>query len=256
MEKVIAALWAPPHQSREDFGAALLGTLPQALVAAGASRVRLNLRDATVAPGEALVQQWQVPQQAAVVQFWMPSANARFRGDVDAALAARSAWFAAWLVCESEIIPNTAHPCSTNVSPGKRSEAKFSEAKHESTRRTWGWSQASFITFRSDITREEAVAHWHSHHTRVAIETQANFEYVQNLIVRPLTEGAPAYSAFVEECFPLEALEQPEVFFDAVGNPAKFKANLDAMMDSCHAFIDFSRNDIIPTSQYDFAHLG
>lgn len=242
MEKVIAALWAPPQQSREEFGAALLGTLPQALVAAGASRVRLNLRDATVAPGEALVQQWQSPQQAAVVQFWMPSANARFRTEVDAALAAHSAWFAAWLVCESEIIPNTAHPCSANVSPGKH--------------RTWGWSQASFITFRPDITREEAVAHWHSHHTRVAIETQSNFEYVQNLIVRPLTEGAPAYSAFVEECFPLEALEQPEVFFDAVGNPEKFKANLDAMMASCHAFIDFTRNDIIPTSQFDFAHLG
>lgn len=247
MEKVIAALWAPPHQSPEEFGAALLGTLPRALVAAGASRVRLNLRDATVAPGEALVQQWQAPQQAAVVQFWMPSANARFRTAVDAALAAHSAWFAAWLVCESEIIPNAAHPCSTNVSPGK----------HPTTpERTWGWSQASFITFRPDITREEAVSHWHSHHTRVAIETQSNFEYVQNLIVRPLTEGAPAYSAFVEECFPLEALEQPEVFFDAVGNPEKFKANLDAMMASCHAFIDFTRNDIIPTSQFDFAHLG
>lgn len=254
MEKVIAALWAPPGQAREEYGARLLETLPQALVSAGASRVRLNIRDATVAPGEALVQQWQAPQQAAVAQFWMPSANARFRGEVDAALAAHSAWFAAWLVCESEIIPNTAHPCSANVSPGKRAEGEFSVAKR--FERTWGWSQASFISFRPDMTREAAIAHWHSHHTRVAIETQANFEYVQNLIVRPLTEGAPAYSAFVEECFPINALNEPEAFFDAVGNPDKFKANLDAMMDSCHAFLDFTRNDIIPSSQYDFAHLG
>ncbi|WP_246465416.1 EthD domain-containing protein [Novosphingobium jiangmenense] len=247
MEKVIAALWAPPGESREEYGARLLETLPQALVSAGASRVRLNIRDATVAPGEALVQQWQAPQQAAIAQFWMPSANARFRGEVDAALAAHSAWFAAWLVCESEIIPNTAHPCSANVSPGKHPTPP---------ERTWGWSQASFISFRPDLTREAAIAHWHSHHTRVAIETQANFEYVQNLIVRPLTEGAPAYSAFVEECFPIKALNEPEAFFDAVGNPAKFKTNLDAMMDSCHAFLDFTRNDIIPSSQFDFAHLG
>lgn len=244
MEKIVAALWAPPGETREAYGARLLETLPQALVSAGASRVRLNIRDATVAPGEALVQQWQAPQQAAVAQFWMPSANARFRGEVDAALSEHSAWFAAWLVCESEIIPNTAHPCSRNVSPGKHVE------------RTWGWSQASFISFRPDLSRDAAIAHWHSHHTRVAIETQANFEYVQNLIVRPLTENAPAYSAFVEECFPINALSEPEAFFDAVGNPAKFKANLDAMMDSCHAFLDFTRNDIIPTSQFDFAHLG
>lgn len=242
MEKIVAALWAPPGETREAYGARLLETLPQALVSAGASRIRLNIRDATVAPGEALVQQWQAPQQAAVAQFWMPSANARFRGEVDAALSEHSAWFAAWLVCESEIIPNTAYPCSRNVSPGKH--------------RTWGWSQASFISFRPDLSRDAAIAHWHSHHTRVAIETQANFEYVQNLIVRPLTENAPAYSAFVEECFPINALSEPEAFFDAVGNPARFKANLDAMMDSCHAFLDFTRNDIIPTSQFDFAHLG
>lgn len=260
MEKVIAALWAPPGESREEYGARLLETLPQALVSAGASRVRLNIRDATVAPGEALVQQWQAPQQAAIAQFWIPSANARFRGEVDAALTAHSAWFAAWLVCESEIIPNTAHPYSANIAPEKRSEAEFSEAKHRAgeanATRTWGWSQASFISFRPDIAHEAAIAHWHSHHTRVAIETQANFEYVQNLIVRPLTEGAPAYSAFVEECFPINALNEPEAFFDAVGNPEKFKANLDAMMDSCHAFLDFTRNDIIPSSQFDFAHLG
>lgn len=248
MEKIIAALWAPPGQTREGYGARLLETLPQALVSAGASRVRLNIRDAMVAQGEALVQQWQAPQQAAVAQFWMPSANARFRGEIDAVLAAHSTWFAAWLVCESEIIPNSVHPCSANVSPGKQLV--------EIPQRTWGWSQASFISFRPDLTREAAIAHWHSHHTKVAIETQANFEYVQNLIVRPLTEGAPAYSAFVEECFPLNALNAPEAFFDAVDNPVKFKANLDAMMDSCHAFLDFTRNDIIPSSQFDFAHLG
>ncbi|OZA55499.1 MAG: hypothetical protein B7X78_10680, partial [Sphingomonadales bacterium 39-62-4] len=148
------------------------------------------------------------------------------------------------------------------VSPGKRSEAEFSEAKRAegefsaakqvTPERTWGWSQASFISFRPDMTREAAIAHWHTHHTRVAIETQSNFEYVQNLIVRPLTENAPAYDAIVEECFPLEALDQPEAFYDAMGNAAKFDANLAAMMDSCAGFIDFTRIDVIPTSQFDF----
>lgn len=244
MEKVIAALWAPDGENREDFGARIAATLPQALRAGGALHIRLNLRDAAVRAGEALVQQWQAPQQAAVVQFWMPSANARFRGAVDAALAAHSARFAAWLVCESTVIANAEHP---PVSPGKHSGAL--------PERTWGWSQSSFISFRPDMAREAAIAHWHSHHTRVAIETQSNFEYVQNLIVRPLTDDAPAYDAYVEECFPLEALGDPAVFFDAVGKPEKLAANLAEMTESCAGFIDFTRIDIIPTSQFSFTHL-
>lgn len=225
MEKVVAALWGVEN-------ARLRSGLPDALKAAGARRIRINLRDEAVAAGAGLVQRWQSPQQDAVVQFWLPSANARFRGDVDAALGAYSTRFSAWLVAESTIIQNTTHPPVAGA-------------------RTWGWSQASFISFRPDLSRQEAISLWHGHHTRVAIETQANFEYVQNLIVAALTPDAPAYDAFVEECFPLAALDDPAAFFDAQGDAAKLKANVDTMMDSCGRFIDFTRIDIIPTSQFD-----
>ena len=226
MEKIVAALWGVNN-------ATLLANLPTALHSAGTSKVRINIRDAAVAAGAALIQKWQEPQQEAIVQFWLPSANALFRSEAEQAIAVHCSRFAAWLVAESTIIANAEHP----------------PAKGE---RTWGWSQASFINFRDDLERMEAIKIWHSHHTRVAIDTQSNFEYVQNLIVRPLTDGAPDYDAFVEECFPLEALSDPYVFFDAAGDDAKFKANLDAMMDSCGRFIQFGRIDIIPTSQYDF----
>lgn len=232
MEKVIAALWAKPGEDRDSFNARLRASLPGALQAAGASNIRVNLRDAEVDPAAALNQSWQEPQQDAVVQFWLTSANAILRGSVDEALARHCHRFALWLVAESTIIPNTAHSVPRGV-------------------RTPGWSQASFISFRPDISRQEAIAVWHSHHTRVAIDTQANFEYVQNLVVRPLTEGAPAYDAFIEECFPAEAMTNPQAFYDAVGDAAKFQANLATMMDSCGRFIDFTRIDIIPTSQYD-----
>lgn len=227
MEKVVAALWQVDNDR-------LLAGLPRALAAAGASRVRLNLRDAAVAPAAGLVQRWQDPQQDAVAQFWLPSANARFRQDIDAALAAHCGRFALWLVAESTVIANKAHP----PRPGER---------------TPGWAQASFIAFRRDLPPGAAIAHWHGHHTRVAIETQANFEYVQNAIVCALTGDAPAYDAFVEECFPAEAMTDPAAFYDAGRDKAKFDANLAAMMQSCAAFIDFERIDIVPTSQYDFA---
>lgn len=226
MEKIVAALWGVDN-------AKLLAELPAALRAAGASRIRINIRDSAVNAGAGLIQKWQEPQQEAIVQYWLPSANAIFRGEADVAIAALCERFHAWLVSESTIIPNRDHPPTSG-------------------QRTWGWSQASFISFRDDLSHADAVAVWHAHHTRVAIDTQANFEYVQNLIVRPLTAGAPAYDAFVEECFPIEALDNPQAFFDAVGNQPKFEANLNAMMDSCGRFIQFGRIDIIPTSQYDF----
>jgi len=236
MEKLICALWAPESESRHDYGARLIETLPGALKAAGASGIRLNVRDTAVEPAASLNQKWQAPQQDAVVQFWLPSANAIFREPVDAILAAHSARFEAWLVVESTIIPNRAHPPQAGS-------------------RTWGWSQASFISFLPDQSWADSVAHWHSHHTRVAIDTQSNFEYVQNLIVRSLTADAPAYGAFVEECFPLEAMTDTRVFFDAVDDAEKFETNAREMAESCAGFIDFGKIDIIPTSQFDFAHL-
>jgi hypothetical protein len=231
MEKIVAALWGVDN-------ATLLAGLPAALKAAGGSHIRINIRDDAVASGAALIQKWQEPQQEAIVQYWLPSANDIFRGEADKAIAAHCSRFAAWLVAESTIIANEAHPPLA----GERGLVG----------RTWGWSQASFINFRDDLDRMEAIKVWHSHHTRVAIDTQSNFKYVQNLIVRPLTEGAPDYAAFVEECFPIEALTDPHAFFDAVGDEAKFEANLDSMMDSCQRFIQFGKIDIIPTSQYDF----
>lgn len=223
MEKVAAALWAPAADLRER--------LPDALRAAGALRIRLNLRDAAVEAGAGHVQRWQEPD--AVAQFWLASANPRFFAAAEAALTEAGARFAAWLVAESTIIANTAHPPASGE-------------------RTWGWSQATFLAFRSDLTPEAADAHWRTHHTTVAIETQANFEYVQNRVVRALTPDAPAYDAFVEECFSTEALTDVRAFFDAVGDEAKYQANLATMMESCAGFIDFARIDVIPTSQYDF----
>ena len=234
MEKVVCALWRDPAEDRERFNARLLASLPQALWQCGASGVRINLRDSAVDPAASLIQRWQDPQQDAVVQFWLPSANARFRSGADAALAANCARFAAWLVAESTVIANTAHAPVAG-------------------QRTWGWSQASFITFRPDLPKASALRHWHDHHTGVAIATQANFEYVQNAVLCPLTPDAPGYDAFVEESFPPGAMTDPAVFFDAVGDPGRLNANIGAMMESCRAFLDFSRNDIIPTSQF---HMG
>ena len=233
MEKVICLLWSEEGCDRAVFNSALLAGLPHALANAGAIGVRLNLEDATSAAGAHLRQSRGERQHDAMVQFWLPSANRLLRAGVDAALDAACERWCGWVVAESTIIANTAHP----VRLGRRTE---------------GWAQVAFLTQPDRLTHAEWLALWQDRHTLVAIETQANFEYVQNLVVRPLNDDAPPYVAIVEECFPEAALTDPLVFFDAAGDPARFKANLDRMMESCDAFIDRGTIDVIPTGQYPF----
>jgi hypothetical protein len=45
-------------------------------------------------------------------------------------------------------------------------------------------------------------------------------------------------------------MNDPLAFFDAPGEPDKFKRNLDRMMDSVGRFINMGQIDVVPTSQY------
>lgn len=233
MEKVICLLWAADGAERARFTDGLLDRLPHALANAGASAVRLNLEDAACAAGAMLRQSCGPRQHDAAVQFWVPSANHLLRQAINDALDSVCASWHGWVVAESTIIANTAHP-------PVRGE------------RTCGWAQMAFLTLPARLGHEEWLEIWQDHHTLVAIETQANFEYVQNVVVRALTAGAPPYVAIVEECFEQAALTDPFAFFDAVGDPQRFKANLDRMMASCDRFIDRGTIDVIPTSQFCF----
>lgn len=233
MEKLICALWKDENEPREAFNQRILATLPTYLAAAGASRLRINIEDDITDRGAALRQSRGEPQHHATIQFWLPSANAIFRSDVDQLLGEAGARFALWLVAESSVIENGAH------APAMQSRCE-------------GWAQLAFLTRPARQSFEDWLAVWHDHHTRVAIETQSNFEYIQNLVIRALTPDAPRYAAIVEECFPQAALSDPYVFFDAVGDQTKFDANLATMMDSCDRFIERGTIDVIPTSQYNF----
>ena len=171
-------------------------------------------------------------QPDAALQLWMDAAHDAFRAPVDAALGAMCGSVAAWSVLESTIIANTRYP----PRPGHR---------------THGWSQLCFLKRPDRLDHATWRYHWQGLHTQVAVDTQANFEYVQNLIVHALIAGPEPYAAVVEECFPDETMEDSYAFFDAVGDEARFAANTAAMAESCARFIDAGCVDLLPTSQYE-----
>ncbi|MEM9013723.1 MAG: EthD domain-containing protein [Pseudomonadota bacterium] len=234
MEKIIYTLWRPENTARDQFNDALRAA-GKALVE-NAHAVRLNIQDTEVEGGASPRAVSTIPQMEAMVQLWVDAAEDAFRSDIDAIIGAVAPRYSAWLVSEATPIANTKYVVKTGE-------------------RTPGFSQMVFLGRPPRLSWEAWREAWQVHHTEPAINTQSNFEYHQNLIIRPLTYGAPAYAAIVEECFPEEARLDPQVYFDAGGDPEKYQANLKTMMESVARFIDHSRMDCIPTSQYDLKRL-
>lgn len=231
LEKIVYTLWRDPSEDLDAFSRRLRGEIAEQLFTLGARGLQVNLANADVAPAAGLRQENNRPLADAVLSLWVDSANTPVRRPFDEVLARVSSRLAAYLVCESVAIRNTRFPAH----PGER---------------THGFSQIAFLSCPPRLTREAWLDTWRNYHTQVAIDTQDNFLYVQNLVVRALTHGATPLDAIVEEAFPPAAMTDPMAFFDAPGDEEKFRKNLAAMMESCNRFIDFDRIDVLPTSQY------
>ena len=124
------------------------------------------------------------------------------------------------------------------------------DSKDHLGKRSEGFSQIVFLEKPIQMSEFDWFDHWTHHHTNIAIETQSNFTYVQNTIVRPLQKDSPNFIAVIEECFPSEAMSNPAVFYNAENDPELLSKNIELMMDSCGSFIDFQKIEVIPTSRY------
>ena len=233
MEKLIYALWRKESQPREAFNAQLLEDCNQ--LCAIARGVRINLQDSSVAGGTAPRLVATEPQMEAIVQLWVDAASQARCTSIESALAPVGSKTEGWLVCEATPMVNESCGAGTP---------------------TDGFSQIALLQKPATLDHETWRSHWQNLHTQVAVETQSTFEYVQNLIVRPVSDVAGPYVAIVEECFPSAALTDASVYFNAVGNPHALAAHTQQMMESCGHFMDMSGCDCIPTRQYEIKPLS
>jgi hypothetical protein len=230
MEKLLYVFWRGPEGAaalRERFR----GELAPRIRALGAERLQFNIADFGDL-SNALVNfslQTTKPAPDGIVSFWLTSAFRR--QGVEQLLAANFARIAGYEVSESTILPNRLHP------PGEGE-------------RTFGFSQVTLLQVPPRLSYEAWRKVWFEEHTPVGIDTQANFLYVHNVVVMPLTAAAPPFRGIVEECFPPEAMRDSQVFYNAVGDEARHQRHQKLMMDSCAKFIDFDRIDVIATSEY------
>jgi len=227
MEKLAYQLWKKDDDSLDAFKDALLNNLKRD-IAELVSALQINIADADVEPANNLAQSNYPPAPNAVIFVKVKS---YFLADtLESFLEKITSKVHGFVVSESIILDNS------EKSPlGSRSE---------------GFSQVVLLEKPETMSAFDWFDYWTNFHTKIAIQTQSNFIYIQNTVVRPLQKASPSFIAIIEECFPFEAMTDPEVFYNAKNNPEQFAKHLQIMMESCEKFIDFKKIEVIPTSRY------
>ena len=227
MEKLAYQLWKKDDDSLETFKEALLNNLSKD-IAQLVSALQINIADADVEPANNLAQSNYPPAPNAVLFIKVKS---YFLADtLESYLEKITDKVRGFVISESIILDNS------EKSPlGSRLE---------------GFSQVVFLEKPETMSAFDWFDHWINFHTKIAIQTQSNFIYVQNTVVRPLQKASPSFIAIIEECFPSEAMTDQEVFYNAKNNPEQFAKHAQIMMESCEKFIDFKKIEVIPTSRY------
>jgi hypothetical protein len=231
MEKLAYVAWKPNAETYARFARRLLEEAAPRLRAL-AGGLTISVVDDDVAAGARLRLGKQDPPKSALVSFWLEQSQER--AAAEAVLRGVCEGVAGYLVVESRPLVNT----SRRAPVGER---------------TPGFSLVTCIEAKDGLSHDEFIRLWYTVQRDTAIETQSTFGYVRNEIVRPLTVGAPRWHAIVEENFPLGALTDPAVFYDAAGDPAKLRANQERMFRAVQGFLALDRVESHPMSEYRFA---
>jgi hypothetical protein len=229
MEKLIYVVWKNADRSPEDFKKELLGETARKLEELGARRLSMSIADELTeyAQGSRITRMDN--PIAGTISIWLDTALRQ--APFEEGIAGVTERYAGYLVTESVPIVNT-----TQTAPlGQR---------------TPGINTIAFLEKPERMTYEAWREQWQGHHTQVGIDTQSTFLYIQNVVVRPLTDQAPPWTAIVEEGFPAQALQDPMIFYDAQGSPERLKENQKKMVESCKKFIDFHELESHPMSEY------
>ena len=117
---------------------------------------------------------------------------------------------------------------------------------------TDGLAQVALLRVPAGLAYDDWRAHWQGPHTQIAIDTQATFGYVQNRVVRPLTEDTPHVDAVVEELFPTEAMYDIHAYYGSGGDQAELDRRMTRLMRSVSTMGADRDLDLVATSRYVF----
>ncbi|MCW2842786.1 MAG: hypothetical protein JWN22_702 [Nocardioides sp.] len=220
--KLMFLLWG------DDLPAALRDPdLHGRLAAAGVRRLQVNVDDEPVTAALRM-QTFEEPVRA-VVSVWTDGSAAHAAAALVSGLADDASKIAGWRVDERRPLD----PPETY--DGSRADTL---------------ANVAILRRPEELPREDWLAWWLGPHTQIAMETQATFGYLQNIVVEAVTPDAPRVDAIVEELFPSAALGDIHAFYDSDGDDDELGRRLTRLMESV-AKLGADRDlDLVPSSRY------
>lgn len=226
MEKLVYVLWPDEGATPDAFSKLAREQLAPELAARGCRGLALSLvDDDAVRVQGSRITRMDLPI-AGLASFWLESSEDR--APFESLLSDACSRIAGYTVAES--VPLLPEWKAGERIPGTDMVALLERPEH--------------------LAQSEWLHRWLDHHRVVALETQATFLYIRNVVVRALTDGAPPFSGIVEEGFATEAIGDPAKWYDAEGDSERLRANMARMIESCKAFLDLGRVESHPTSLF------
>ena len=221
--KLMYVMWG------DDLAAKLLDpALRDNLKAAGVTRLQVNVDDEAVAPA------MRIPTTespiGAIVSVWTGH-DGEPEAPVTAVLAPLADRLAGYETYERQPIPPPA------IGDGERMDTL---------------ANIAVLRRPEELTREQWIHNWLVDHTPVAKVTQATFGYVQNVVIRPVTEDAPQIDSMVEELFPSAGMSDMHAFYGSGGDDAELNERFTKLMTSVERFGADRNLDLVPSSRYVF----
>jgi hypothetical protein len=237
VEKVIYLLWNESGRADAELAARLLGPVAEALLALDPAGLAIDVADDDAASVSLpLPPPPDDPAPFAEVSIWLACHDDI--GPFEAVLAPLAVRIAGYLVTES--IP-TEYGDNEWAAPRDWPDG----------RRSTGVVMLTLMERPERLTPEDWYAHWYGTQTPMSTEIQPRIRYVRNAVARPLTPGAPPYQGIVEEAWPsAETINDPMRFYLADGDEELLAKNLNTMLESVGAMLDFDRIRLAAMSEY------
>ncbi|WP_078324072.1 hypothetical protein [Mycobacteroides salmoniphilum] len=228
MEKVVFVVRQSSDAATDDWSVQLHTTVVDKIRATGVHGLTVCVHDAAVRAASLRLATLD-PPLAAVASVWVQQSYGPAIREIEAILAAASDHVHGYLVTESVPLP-----------------PPYPEPSSRST----GFTNIALLRRPADMPFEVWRQQWQGVHTQNALDLQSTIGYEQNLVVRTVTDDAPAISAIVLEQFPESALSDPLAWYGAL-DQHQLGQRAMAMLDSVKAFGAHTNIDTVATSRYD-----
>jgi hypothetical protein len=223
MDKLIYLLWGPKDQSREERRETLLRSCGPELLGAGVARLTMYIADpdSNFRPATPLHKGERI---CAEVALWVDSVDSR--EPFEAILRGTGFRIHGYLVdeCIYTEYGSNRHAKPRDWPDGQRSPGVVAVTLMERPKR---------------LSHDEWIKRWHGRQSPTAAKMQPQARYIRNVVVRPVTQGAPPFEGIVEEAWPSKRhVTNPFLFYGAGKNPFRLAWNMIRMVRSVRSFLD------------------